>query len=109
MGLLGFQVGIGYPVNMYPNAIEVNLDFIFAGNGYHEVTVFLFRMIEAETKLILAVKPIVGMDPRSEEEKYDYRRSRFQHRQKAFQPPPMSSKRALGASGFPSGILRESR
>ena len=32
---------------MYANAIEVDLDFIFAGNGYHEVTVFLFRMIEA--------------------------------------------------------------
>ena len=109
MGLLGFQVGIGYPVNMYPNAIEVNLDFIFAGNGYHELMIFLFRMIEAETKLILAVKPIVGMDPRSEEEKYDYRRSRFQHRQKAFQPPPMSNNWAWGAPMFPLAILRESR
>ena len=42
---------------MYANAIEVNLDFIFAGNGYHELMIFLFRMIEAETKLILAVQP----------------------------------------------------
>ena len=77
MGLFGFQVWIGYSVNMYANAIEVNLDFIFAGNGCHKVTVFLFRMSEAETKLILAVKPIVGMDPSSNEEKDDYNRSRF--------------------------------
>ena len=41
---------------MYADAIEVNLDFISAGNGYHEVTLFLFRMIEAEAKLILAVQ-----------------------------------------------------
>jgi len=39
---------------MYAHPIEVNLDYIFAGNGYHEVTLFLFRMIEAETILILA-------------------------------------------------------
>ena len=41
---------------MYAHAIEVNLDFIFTGNGYREVTLFLFRMIEAEAKLILAVQ-----------------------------------------------------
>ena len=42
---------------MYADAIEVNLDFISAGNGYHEVTVLLLRMSEAETKLMLAVQP----------------------------------------------------
>ena len=42
---------------MYADAIEVNLDFISAGNGYHEVTLFSPRMIEAETILILAVQP----------------------------------------------------
>ena len=42
---------------MNADPIEVNLDFIFTGNGYHEVTVFLLRMSEAETKLILAVQP----------------------------------------------------
>lgn len=42
---------------MNANAIEVNLDFIFTGNGYHDVPVFFFGMIETEAELILAVQP----------------------------------------------------
>tara|TARA_Y100000588_G_scaffold135469_1_gene149015 strand:- start:2022 stop:2195 length:174 start_codon:yes stop_codon:yes gene_type:complete len=49
------RFAIPSPIDVNPNAIKINLGFIFAGNGYHELMIFLFRMIEAKTKPILAV------------------------------------------------------
>ena len=33
------------PINMNPDSIEENLDFVFAGNGEGELSILLFGMI----------------------------------------------------------------